>query len=454
MRKWTAAYLVLSLAGTSAFAGDFLGLKNVTTDGSLEVLGVSADNSTDNNDPANDHRGNTLTRVRIGLNAEVTEGVNARAELVRNPSSAGAQTQYGDSTRPSSVDSLATGSVFQNAYIETADFLSLDKVRLGRQYVGRQGDPIVYFGPVNDDALGVSALDALSVWKKIGKVNLLGVTGKMFDDDSLPGTGGSVDTADGAGDTNLSFLIAGSDELLNLGGYKVPLEVGFYRRTIANTDTASDNNNLSILDLRAGLQCPEGNGSLILEYAMNSGRYDNAGEVDYKGSLLRVSAEMSNKEKTMGAHAQLVSASGDDQADDKDKSFRAINGDIRFGEILSNDNTFNFSNSLTGGSLSTGNEGPGLNILSIGGHYVIPAMDNKLTAHADYVIAKTSKDTGSGKKIGNELDLALSYAHNDSVSLKTGYAMLSPDEALTGTGPDDQITKFFAKLNVKWGGEN
>jgi hypothetical protein len=277
----------------------------------------------------------------------------------------------------------------------------------------------------------------------------------MSEDDAIPGSAGSTDAGDAAGDTNVSFLIAGSDELLDLTGYKIPVEVGYYQSVKSKTAAANDNITLSIVDLRAGLVCKEGMGSVNVELAMNDGQDNNAGsKVDFKGSLLRLSAEVNSKDKGLGLHAQMISASGDDQADNEDKSFHDINGDVRFGEILSNDNTFTAVAGLTGGSLDTGSQGPGLNILSFGGHYVIPAMDKKVTAHADYVIAKTSKSVGTSKNIGNELDLALNYAHNDNVSLKAGYAMLSPDDALTSGGSDDAISKLFAKLTVKWGSEN
>lgn len=455
MRNWTVALAALALAGSPAFAADALGLKNISTDGSIEVLGVSASNEADSSDPANDHRGNTVTRVRVGLSAEVTDDVKARVEVVRNPSTTGAA-QYGSAAVPTNLNTEQSAFVIQNSYLDLANFLSLDSVRLGRQYVGRANDSIVYFGPVNDDSLSVNALDALAVSKKVGPVTLLGVTGKVFDNDAV----GSTDAGEAApGDTNATWITASSDELLKLPNLKVPLEIGYYSRTQANTFVTSDNDNLTVIDLRAGVACPKDTFHANLEYAINGGQQNaGASKKKHKGSLMILSADWNGgKDNAFGVHADLVNASGDNNADNSDKAFRAISSDYRYGEILTNDNTFAASHPGVGAGLDSGLEGAGFNIIKLGGHYVLPVADNKVSLHADYIMAKTSKALpvggGTSKKIGNEIDLAVKYKHSDTVMAKLGYAMLSPDDLVTGGGSaqDDSVSKAFAKLLVKWG---
>jgi hypothetical protein len=191
----------------------------------------------------------------------------------------------------------------------------------------------------------------------------------------------------------------------------------------------------------------------MLEYAMNGGQ-QNAGatKTKFKGSLLLLTAYWKGEDNAYGVHADFASASGDDTADTNDKSFHDIAGDYRWGEILSNDNVAD-----VGVGFDSGAQGPGLNIVKIGGHYVLPVVDKKVSLHADYIMAKTSKSVtlagGTSKKIGNEIDLAVKYKHSDNVMAKVGYAMLSPDDVLTGGGSaqDDQVSKAFAKLLVKWG---
>ena len=108
MRKSLVAIAILSLTG-SAFSTDLLGLKNLKVDGSLEVLGNQAENETDADDGNNDKRGNTVTRVRLGVDMDVTTDVTARIEAVRNPEDGntwgrGDQSQYGTSGRATTAN--------------------------------------------------------------------------------------------------------------------------------------------------------------------------------------------------------------------------------------------------------------------------------------------------------------------------------------------------------------
>ena len=102
MRKLMALAIVLVVSSTTRSWAMF-GLGEFSFDGSLEYSGQSANNETDFA-PDDDKRGRTLTRVRLGANTQVTEGVKGRLELVRNPASAGSsETQFGGTGRPTSV---------------------------------------------------------------------------------------------------------------------------------------------------------------------------------------------------------------------------------------------------------------------------------------------------------------------------------------------------------------
>src|SRR5687767_15300972 len=126
MRKLMAMAIVVVFAGVPKSWALF-GLGDVNFDGSLEVSGNSAKNETDFS-PANDHRGNTATRTRVGMNATVTEEVMGRLEVARSPR------LYGTAATTVSGEELLWS--FQNAYVHFDDLLGF-KVRLGRQYVGR-----------------------------------------------------------------------------------------------------------------------------------------------------------------------------------------------------------------------------------------------------------------------------------------------------------------------------
>src|SRR4051812_44843607 len=109
MRKLMAT-LAICVVATSTQLWAFAGMGDIKFDGSLEVNGASANNERDLGGiktqataTGNDHRGVVDTRVRLGMNAAVTEGVSGRLEVVRNPETAAAtgQALYGNS--PSSV---------------------------------------------------------------------------------------------------------------------------------------------------------------------------------------------------------------------------------------------------------------------------------------------------------------------------------------------------------------
>jgi len=47
------------------------------------------------------------------------------------------------------------------------------------------------------------------------------------------------------------------------------------------------------------------------------------------------------------------------------------------------------------------------------------------------------------------------YAYSANVNISGGYAMLSADKALQpiSANPKDNVTEWFSRLNLKWGGE-
>jgi hypothetical protein len=447
MKTSISLLALLALAGSTVGHAELLGLGKVSTDGSLEVLGQSADNEADFDDSLNDHRGETVTRVQVGVNAEVTEGVNARVAFTRTPSSNIINPKYGQG--PNNVQFEQNSILVENAYVDVNKFLFTDSVRLGRQYAGRKGDLLAYFGPVNDDSLTVTSLDALSAWKKTGPITWSFVTGKPFE-----GTG-AVGVADGAGDVNVTWITAGSNELIK--GHNVPVELGYYEGNIGNGTSSSDNDNLTIMDFRAGYVCPGDMLHVMAEYARNGGKVHFASptpDLKYKGSAFSLKASYDTKDVGLLVRGQFASSSGDNNPGDNQlKNFAAINADYRFGEILSN------SNALSGGTYSglDDSAGTGVRVFGFGASYTLPFDDKKYAVHGDYYNVRANKVvSGASKKVGSEIDLAASYDYSENVSADLGYAMLDTGAGLAngfapGSAADDSVTKLYAKLNVKWG---
>jgi hypothetical protein len=475
MKKCIAVLTILLTAGSQPGWSEMLGLlNNLKADGSLEVAGQQAQNEFDvgTAGTANDHRGATVSRVRIGLSADLAEGVRGRLEAVRNSNSGAGIVQFGDGA--STITTEQNSIAFQNAFIEVRDFLKFfDSLRLGRQYLGRPGDNLVYFGNYNDDAMTLSALDSLSVSKKWGRIHLWAVTGKAREDDLIA----APDFASATGDINVNWLVLTSSELIP-SSLKIPLELGLYQGTNSQTASSSDDINLQVIDLRAGVNLADDAVKLGFEYAMNGGKRHfaaPASDVKYKGSALLLSAAYDNKDYEWGVHARFANASGDDQttANSDDKAFHNFSelgvgcSDYRFGEILSYSNLFVASKGLTAGQnagLDSGRTsatigGNGLNVFNVGADYVFPFWNKAFQGVLDYYIVSVNKvATGGDKSVGNEIDLSVSYRYSKGVKASLGYAILDPGDGLVNSfGPalpgrnSDSVTKLYTKLSIRFG---
>jgi hypothetical protein len=492
MRKIAALAVSLFLIGTQTVKAEgLLGISKITTDGSLEVLGASANNESDFNGKVNDRRGDTITRVRVGMDADVADDVSARVEVVRNSkdnstSAAPADmTTYGNANRPTSLQNELDLIRIQNAYVELKDFLYTDSVRLGRQYGGRKGDLLVYYGPNEDDAMSVNALDALQVQKQIGKVDALFVTGKAYSTRGVPGSGTDTaanDTAVGTnGDINVTYLTLSSAKMIQ--DIRLPLEIGIYQgRATGNGRYSGDERTLMIYDFRAGYGFLNDALNVGGEYAMNGGQDDDpSGTIPppnpqtkgkYKGSAYVLKGDYAIAPQGLDFKAIYANSSGNNPSSSSpnDKAFHdggdlfnAASNDFHYGEILSNDNTLAAAGYSFGhAGLGTGQYGPGLNIIGLGAKYT-PAnlLNGKTTYSLDYYTVKANKvAAGANKKIGNEIDLAVVYRHSRAITATAGYAMLSPGTGLaSGFAPNpgsvqtDKVTKLYAKLSIKFGGE-
>jgi hypothetical protein len=463
MKKYLAILSMTLLIGSQSGWAEMWGLfQNVSADGSLEAAGQQANNEADVNNGANDHRGAVNSRVRLGFNADVTDGVNARIELARTSLSAAAGAGVNPQQAGSGADTINTeGGIIaiDSLYVDLNDFLWIDKVRGGRQFVGKPGDFLVYAGPYNDDNLSINFLDALSLTKKVGLITLTGVTGKPREGHPV-----AVTDAAGTGDINVSWITAQSSELIKGQGMTVPLEVGIYEGTNSNGPVASDNNTLTIYDLRAGLNLQNDALRFGLEYAMNGGQQNIVGnKISHKGNALLLNALYDDAQNGFGVHGKFASATGDNKADTNDKAFHDFrnigwaSSDYRYGEILSNSNAFAVATGLPGAGLDSATSGSGLSVINLGGYFVVPPAP-KVTLMADYYIAKFTKvASGFSKSIGNEIDLAVGYDHSSNIRLSLGYAMLNSGKGLAqaiggvASNTSDSVDKLFARVAIKFG---
>src|SRR5882762_7742797 len=131
-------------------------LKNLKTDGSLEFRSFGIDNETDRNPAIDDYRSETRTRLLFGGSFDVLDDVHGRVALRKN------DRVFGNGTQRSfdGFNTSASANLFiDNAYVKIDKVFGAVDMTLGRQYYGDPNDPVIYFGPNNDDLLSVGTID-------------------------------------------------------------------------------------------------------------------------------------------------------------------------------------------------------------------------------------------------------------------------------------------------------
>jgi len=465
--------------------------------GSFEYRGERAANEQDFDSALADDRQQTLTRARLGLDASIADGISGRVEFVRAPNGGAINnnTQFGKP--PSDINTELSNFFIQNAYFDLRGFGGIDLIRLGRQYLGRPGDLLVYYGPVNDNALTVRSLQGITVKENLGKVQAQLVFAKGVEQDTIPqpGVGGDgsteLDEGTNAGDVNLFYALLNTDEQFKQSIMKTEFELGLYRGIDKNSSLSNDANVIDIIDARARFFIPMPNGLDVLSFsaesAFNAGHnretiYDGFGvpistttgvSRRYQGSaaLIRVGYDWRAR---FQAHGILARSSGDkDPNDNNVKGFRDFstlglsNGgatgglpgsDFRYGKIY-HDNV----NLGVGAGLDTSRIGDfGLRLFGLGVQYTLPLFDNRLSFKGDYFDARADRtpNDGLGNHIMNEVDLEMRYVHSENASVEFGYAWLRPYERLNAirstalgrsvTG-NDAIRMSYINFTIKFG---
>jgi len=464
MRKLMALTAIVFLAA-SARSWALVGLENVSYDGSLEFSGQSAKNEVDFNDDSGDHRGGVNSRLRVGVNATVTEDVKGRLEFVRTGGQFG-RNLAGAQGAANSIDNETAAILIQNAYIDLDNLWGL-KWRLGRQYVGEPGDLVWRIGPREDDALLVNAIDGLLVQsRKWDALQIDVFDGKAKENDALAVT----DLGEVGGDVNLADVDVMLPTVIPGGKIRIGYLSG-------KMDIPAGSNSLQIYRVGAMGGISENMFTYRGEILVNGGENNSTGsKVNYKGNAIDLGVGFNSPETgagTFGLAADFTRASGDDDSTNKDdKSFHdflalgVVTTDRYYGEIFGRDNAVSpvplgqgLDTSFTSGT----GQGLGIQILHLGLVYK-PAMAPKYWGRLDWYDFAAAEDSqrlvAGGPSVsigdyGSEIDLTVGYKHSDNVGIEGGYAMFSPDDALTGgsPAPDDDVQKLFARLKVKWGGE-
>ncbi len=461
MRKLMALAIVLVVTGVGRSSA-FVGLENLSFDGSLEFGGYSAKNEVDREDGAatSDHRGEVVTRQRLGVNGDVTENVRFRVELGRHDGQFG-RNIAGTAGSASSIDNETANIFFNNVYLDIVNFYAGVSARLGRQYVGNPGDMIWNISPTDDNNMSINAIDGLLLQHRNNFVHTDLFLGKLSDNDTRANT--NADDS-GASDTNLSSLDFVFPSLVPNARVNAGYVWGVRESTTSTRSSLSN----KLATYRVGI-----NGSALdnrltyrAEYFMNDGENKNTMR-DYKGSALDLGAGFNLAEGPAGSwgfNANWLMASGDDNTGDtKDESFRDFSAlgfnssDRLLGEIFGKSNTL--SSTPLGQGLDTGTQGQGLEVFNLGFTFS-PKLCPRSMFSFNWYTFNTAEDGAmsagpNADSYGDEIDLVWNFRHSDNINAQLGYAMLSPDSAIVGTSPGvkkDDITELFTRLSVKWGG--
>ena len=419
MKKLIALIAILSLCSTFALSE----IKNVKIDGSLETLSINLDNSTDltktdKDTGANDDLVNqTLTRLMLGLSADLTDKVSGKILVYKNNRLWG--------TAGENVNDVLDQLNIANAYVTLEDVI-LDglKLTVGRQFVGDPKDLLLYFGPLSDYDLRVSALDALKVEYGTDLLSVGLVGGKLIESGNPGNT-----------DTDILALMAATDKLVPAG----TIALMYVNRT--ENDPVKDNiDSLQILglDLKGAIPVVEGLSYKLL-YAMNMGQVQK--DVNYKGTGLVLGAgyETELEVGKINLKAEYASGSGDDVDTADNEDFISFGSDYRYGKV--------YGKGLFGGNVGITNQ----TVVALkAGFTPSVILDGKLGLWAGYYMFDLTKvPSDAEKNLGNEIDVKVKYCLTDNVCLGLTYGIFTPGKALESIGKD-AASVLAMNLNIKF----
>jgi hypothetical protein len=411
---------VIGILALLVFAGNIASaelLKNMKYNGSIEiknatgqksVVGTKADWS------------NTFSRFTLGTNFDLNDDINAQVTAVK-----GDFRKYG--TGAQNVDAITASVIFSEAYVNLKNVLYVNH-KIGRQYYGKPGDIVIYYGPgfgANNGVanFSVSAIDGwYGEWMKnkwtvtglAGKVNELSTTNPQ--DINLYGVTGKY---------------AHSDEIM--------ASAYVYQQDSRNdlVAPAYQHNTLDVAGAKVEGKF-EGIGYGV-EYAMNFGKDKQlATPADYVGTALKVNLDYALDAKEFGKFdfmGEYAAGSGDETGStDENGEFQSIANNYQPGMIFG---TYGVGQTMNGiGNLTT---------MNVGVKYM-PKQIEKLTVGAKYFIFNPTEEPTAYDTYGSELDLHAKWMHSENVGLKASYAMFMPEKDFAGKDTTETLMGFDVML--------
>jgi len=411
MKKVILVLAVLSFIGSIANAEL---LKNFKYNGTVEVNAYNTNNTVDYNKKADDKGGDVDSRVMINASFDLNNDANAVVSIVKN------NRKYG--TASENANTIQSNLFFEQAYLNLKGVFGMDH-KLGRQYYGKAGDVVIYFGPLMwpyVNGMTVNAIDGWTGWYKTGNWDIHAILA-----------------------TEVNSIATNPDKDVRLSGINASTKIDRWNLNAyyynENDKSLGSSNYLGVLGARANWECMFVKGlNLGLEYDMNMGKDTNVAlDNEHQGYLYKVNADYSiDLMGKLGLEAEYLFASGDENATDKkDKEYTSINGDYRPGII-------------NGGSFTTPATGSGSLIYNFGINWT-PEKLNKLNLAAKYYDFSADKKAGLTKKHeGSEFDIVATWNHSENISVKGYYATFMPEKK--NNTNHDSATMLGASFVVKF----
>lgn len=435
-------------------------LKNLETSGSVEVQARAADNVSDFNSGARDFEGQAGTRLGAGLKFDLTDDAGANVSLYKR------NREWGQAATED-LNTIQTNVLVGEANVNLKDVFWMNH-KVGRQYVGDQGDLFLYFGPSQSHVFGlpVTGLDAWRATWMNDHMNVSVLVGKAAETAATFGATGA-DT-----DTDLRGISASCNkvEALNWG-------VQVYQTKLGE-GVAADKNDHKRTDINIRASGKFGDGfSYHAEVIKNMGKTAHSTTADKvsaatdpqkaKGTafLANVKFKQDVGFGTLKLKGEFAMGTGDDTADDDDKAIRHIASDYvpglvwgGIGSVVGFGGLTAPGNGLTG--YTAGGVTTGLTTFNAGA-YINPASAEKLWLGAHvYSFSANKVLTGDKKALGSELDLIAKWKASDNVSVKLGYGFFKPGEGLrqmanrsggtAGIGDEGTVSVGTADLMVRF----
>jgi hypothetical protein len=394
---------------------------------------------TDANGLNDDKVSRVRTGVRIGLDAELSDGIGAHISLQHGDGGWGELGRTGkggneniwNSNTENTGQNLLDNTWIRHAYFTIDDIGGILDLSVGRQAWGKQDHELVLF---------VDELDAKVAKAELGNLSLTGFCGKVNE------TGENADT-----DTDIQGLTASLDFPLG-----ADLVAYGFRQILrrSNPDNADKNNVVGVkvsgsMDVASTIK-------YLVEYAKQTGSNTVAGGgtgQDRDANALRVCVGYETDVEGLGVlsiEGSYLKASGDDEnTADKNERFTGIAPNLDYyNKLVEEGGSSPFENDLLDGA-------NGIKVINLNATLAPEAMENLNLGISYTTFTSDQKNANGNDDLGSELDISIEYIYSDAATITFVYARFTPgdvqDDAIGAeVNNDDNATMLRCQILTRF----